>query len=101
MKKSIFLLTINFFIFVQAFGQSPMPCTFITPQNYNYFGDYISSGNCLQVGNDVQNTLNISGSNYKEMKAGENIIFYPNTHIAPSGNGVFRAFIEKSDFKIF
>ena len=100
MKKSIFLLTINFFIFVQAFGQSPMPCTFITPQNYNYFGDYISSGNCLQVGNDVQNTLNISGSNYKEMKAGENIIFYPNTHIAPSGNGVFRAFIEKSDVDV-
>ena len=100
MKRTIFSGTLLFFIFCKAIAQSPMPCTQITSSNYSSYGNYISSGSCLQVGNDLPNYVTIAGNNYKEMKAGQNITFYPNTHIKPTGSGVFHAYIQKSNVDV-
>jgi hypothetical protein len=104
MKKilALYISLMNFYIIVysQTYTPQQIPCDVITYLNAGTFGNHISSYSCLNIGGDQNNAVIFSGNDNIEIKAGQRITSYSQTHIAPSGNGSVHAYIEKSAIEI-
>lgn len=98
----LFVFLINVFFFSQSICQNPIPqpfpCLVFNSQNTANLNGMYSANKCIIVGdnNAITTNINVQDANNVTFKAGNQISMETSSAVKTTGNGKFRAHIEKS-----